>query len=192
MTKRNSLLPALALLAAFALPALTAAEDLRAVVHDVRGNPVLDARDNCVRTEWETPNDECGAAPAPQPHTRLASVYFEFNKSDLTQQARGTLDELLDTLHNKHIEAVTIAGYADAIGSHSYNQRLSEKRARTVQHYLRVHGFQHANTDVRALGKSHARTVEECKGLKDGKLHACMQEDRRVDIEVAVLGSSQQ
>jgi OOP family OmpA-OmpF porin len=187
MTKRSSLFSAFALLAALALPAWTSAEDLKAVVHDARGNPVTDARANCVRTEWETPTDECGAAPAPQAHTRLASVYFEFNKSVLTAQGRATLDELLETLRNKHIEAVTIAGYADVIGSQSYNQRLSEKRARVVQHYLRIHGFQHSNTDVRALGKSHARTAGECQGLKDGKLHACMQEDRRVDIEVGVI-----
>ncbi len=191
MTTRNSLLSAFALLAALALPAIASAEDFKAVVHDARGNPVTDARANCVRTEWETPSDECGA-PAERPHTRLASVYFDFNKSTLTAKGRATLDELLATLKHKHIEAVTIAGYADAIGSNSYNQRLSEKRARAVQHYLRVHGFQHSNTDVRALGDNHARTVAECKGLKDGKLHACMQEDRRVDIEVAVISKQQQ
>ncbi len=188
MTKRNSLLSAFALLAAVAIPAWSSfADDIKAVVHDVRGNPVTDVRTNCVRTDWETPSDECGAAPAPKPHTRLASVYFEFNKATLTAQGTATLNELLATLKHKHIEAVTIAGYADKIGSPSYNLRLSEKRARTVQHYLKTHGFQHANTDVRALGESEARTVAECKGLKDGKLHACMQEDRRVDIELSVL-----
>lgn len=185
MTKRNPLLPALALLAAIALPTFASAEpDLKAVVHDVRGNAVIDVRRNCVRTEWETPQDECGQIQA---HVRLASVYFEFNKSTLTAEARATLDELLATLRHKHIEAVTIAGYADPIGSHSYNKRLSERRARSVQHYLRSHGFQHANTDVRALGKDRAKTAEECRGLTDGKLHACMQQDRRVDIEVGVV-----
>ena|ERR1700761_4974967 len=188
MTKRTSLFPAIALLAAIALPAWASADDYKAVVHDARGNPVTDVRANCVRTEWETPTDECAGAPAVvQAHTRLASVYFDFNKSSLTPEARATLDELLATLRDKRIEAVTIAGYADPVGSKSYNQRLSEKRARSVQHYLKVHGFQHANTDIRALGESHARTFAECKGLKDGKLHACMQEDRRVDIELSVV-----
>ena len=187
MTKRNSLFSALALLAAVAMPAFSAsAEDLKAVVHDVRGNPVKDVRNNCVRTDWETPSDECGGAVRIAAHTRLASVYFDFNKSVLTPKSVATLDELLSTLHNKHIEAVTIAGYADTIGSNSYNQRLSEKRARTVQHYLRTHGFQNANTDVRALGKTRTRTAEECQGLKGEQLHACMQEDRRVDIELSV------
>jgi outer membrane protein OmpA-like peptidoglycan-associated protein len=188
MIKRNSLLSAFALMAAVAIPAWSSfADDIKAVVHDVRGNPITDVRTNCVRTSWETASDECGAAPM-APHTRLASVYFEFNKSTLTPEATATLNELLATLRHKHIGAVTIAGYADAVGSNSYNLRLSEKRARAVQHYLKVHGFEHSNTDVRALGDGQARTVSECKGLKDGKLHACMQEDRRVDIELSLLG----
>ncbi len=183
MTKRVSLLSAFALLAAVAIPAFSSADGYQAVVHDARGNPVMDARGNCVRTQWETPNEECGA---PAAHTKLASVYFEFNKATLTKKAKATLDHLLATLKDKKIEAVTIAGYADAIGSDSYNLRLSEKRAHAVQHYLKVHGFSHSNTDVRALGKSTASAA--CKGLKDGELHACMQEDRRVDIEVSAIG----
>jgi len=154
-------------------------------VHDARGNSVTDARGNCVRTQWETPNDECGVVVSGT-HTRLASVYFEFNKSTLTKEARKTLDELLATLKHKKIQAVVIAGYADAIGSDSYNKRLSEKRAHAVQHYLKAHGFHHAGTDIRALGKSEA-SAKKCKGLKDGELHACMQEDRRVDIELSVV-----
>lgn len=186
MTKRNSLLSACALLATVAISAWSYAEDIKDVVHDVRGNPVMDVRGNCVRTDWESNRDECGAAPVVKAHTRLASVYFDFNKATLTEQGTATLNELLATLKHRHIDAVTIAGYADHVGTPSYNLRLSEKRARAVQHYLKAHGFQHANTDIRALGETQTKTTEECKGLKDGKLHACMQEDRRVDIEVAV------
>jgi outer membrane protein OmpA-like peptidoglycan-associated protein len=182
MTKRISLLSAMALTVATLLPAISSAEDYRAVVHDVRGNAVKDVRGNCVRTKWETPSEECGYAKA---HEKLASVYFDFNKSVLTPKAKATLKALLATLKDKHIEAVTIAGYADAIGSDSYNLRLSEKRARAVQKFLRMHGFTHSNTDVRALGKSTAEA--KCKGLKDGKLHACMQEDRRVDVEISAV-----
>jgi outer membrane protein OmpA-like peptidoglycan-associated protein len=186
MSKQLSILSAFALLAAVAVPAFAAAggvnDSYQAVVHDARGNSVHDARGNCVRTQWETASEECDQGA----HTRLASVYFEFNKSTLTKKAKVTLNQLLATLKNKKIEAVVIAGYADAIGSDSYNLRLSEKRAHAVQQYLKAHGFHHANTDIRALGKSEA-SVKKCKGLKDGKLHDCMQEDRRVDIELSVL-----
>ncbi|MEI6730904.1 MAG: OmpA family protein [Pseudomonadota bacterium] len=78
---------------------------------------------------------------------------------------------------------MTIAGYADALGTDSYNLTLSEKRAKTVQAYLKANGFSNSNTTVRALGKASAGA--KCKGLKGEKLHACMQEDRRVDIELS-------
>ena len=117
-------------------------------------------------------------------HTRLASVYFDFNKSDLNKKGKVSLDKLLATLRHKHITAVTIAGYADAIGSDSYNLQLSRKRAETVKKYLNSHGFRHTDTEMRALGTSDA--AASCKGLKDGKLHVCMQEDRRVDIELSI------
>src|SRR5271154_5072117 len=104
MTKRISLLSAFALLAAVSMPVLSSAGDNKAAVHDARGNAVMDARGNCVRTQWETPSDECGESA----HAKLASVYFDCNKSTLTKKARETLDELLATLKNKKIEAVVI------------------------------------------------------------------------------------
>lgn len=185
MKKHISVISAIALLAAAAMPALSSAnENYRAVVHDVRGNAVMDARGNCVNTKWESNSDECNQGAKVKAHDKLASVYFEFNSSKLTKKGKASLDKLLKVIKNKKIEAVTIAGYADAVGSDSYNLRLSEKRAQAVQKYLKAKGFHHTNTDIRALGKSAASA--KCKGLKAAKLHACMQEDRRVDIELSV------
>ncbi|HEU5046953.1 MAG TPA: OmpA family protein [Rickettsiales bacterium] len=189
MTKRISIVSAIAFAAAVVLPVASFAQDMipNAIVHDSRGNQVKDERGNCIRTTYGDHNENCGAAVAqvvqePVAHTRLASVYFDFNKSTLNKKGRVTLNKLLRTLRNKKIEEVTISGYADALGSDSYNMALSKKRAEAVKHYLNAHGFKHADTEMHALGKKDADA--SCKGLKDGKLHACMQEDRRVDIEV--------
>lgn len=184
MKKQLSLISAIALIAAAPMPVFSNPNDaIRAVVHDARSNPVLDERGNCVTTKWESNNNECGQEVKVKAHDKLASVYFEFNSSKLTPKGKATLNQLLKTIRNKKIQAVTIAGYADAVGSDSYNLRLSEKRAKTVQQYLKSHGFRHSNTDMRALGKSAAAAT--CKGLKGPKLHSCMQEDRRVDIEIS-------
>ena len=186
MTKRISLISALALLAAASAPMFVSAnENIKAIVHDVRGNVLLDERGNCVNTKWHSNSAECGqTVKAEQARDKLASVYFDFNSYKLTPKGKATLNKLLKTLRNKKIEAVTIAGYADAVGSDSYNLRLSEKRAKAVQAYLKAHGFRHTNTDMRALGKSAASAA--CAGMKTEKLRACMQEDRRVDIELSV------
>lgn len=188
MNKHLSFISAIALMTAAAMPVVVNAnENIKAVVHDVRGNVVLDERGNCVHTKWDANANDCGGqvVKVAKAQDKLASVYFDFNSSKLTKQAKITLNKLLKTLQNKHIEAVTIAGFADAVGSDSYNLRLSEKRAQAVQSYLKANGFHHSNTDMRALGKSEAST--KCKALKGEKLHACMQEDRRVDIELSVV-----
>lgn len=183
MTKRTSMISAVAIVAAFVVPAISFAQAPNAIVHDSRNNQIKDIRGNCVRTLYGVKGEECGMT-VEKAHTRLASVYFDFNKSDLNKKGKASLDKLLATLKHKKIHAVTIAGYADAIGSDSYNMQLSKKRAETVKKYLNAHGFKHTNVDMRAFGKSNAEAA--CKGLKDGKLHACMQEDRRVDIELSV------
>ncbi len=188
MITRISLLSAAALIAVIAAPAISHSEyenGDKAIVHDIRNNPIKDIRGNCVRTKWEGTGEECGVE-VDKAHVKLASVYFDFNKSTLTPKGKATLNKLLATIKDKKIHEVVIAGYADSIGSDSYNLRLSDKRAHTVKAYLKAHGFKHANTEVRALGKKDAETGAKCKGLKDGALHACMQEDRRVDIELSV------
>ncbi len=185
MTKRFSIISAVAFVAAVVVPAVTFSQAPNGIVHDSRNNPVRDTRGNCVRTLYGVKTEECGGVVvAEKVHTKLASVYFDFNKATLNKKAKKSLDQLLATLKHKKIKAVTIAGYADAVGSDSYNMQLSKKRAEVVKKYLNAHGFHHADTTVRALGKKDASAT--CKGLKDGKLHACMQEDRRVDIELSV------
>ena len=183
MNKLFSTLSIFAVFATIVAPAVTFAQAPKSVIHDSRGNEVKDSRGNCVRTNIDAESEECGAVKtAEKPHTKLASVYFEFNKASLTKKSRITLNKLLAHLKNKKIASVTIAGYADAVGSDSYNVTLSAKRAATVQSYLKAHGFSNTNTTIRALGKSAANA--SCKKLNDGKLHQCMQEDRRVDIEL--------
>lgn len=182
MTKRI-VISAIAIVAAAVIPAIAFSQIPSAIVHDARGNQVKDNAGDCVRTLYGVKDEDCGAAP--QVGKKLASVYFEFNKSTLTKKGENTLNHLLATLKHDKIEAVMIAGYADSVGSDSYNLELSKKRAETVKHYLNAHGFKHTDTTLRAFGKEHAKAA--CKGLKDGKLHACMQEDRRVDIELSVI-----
>ncbi|MEI7668588.1 MAG: OmpA family protein, partial [Pseudomonadota bacterium] len=183
--KKISLISAIALMAAFAAPSLVSATEATAIVHDARNNQIKDSRGNCVRTIYGVKDEQCGGEVKVQKaHTKLASVYFDFNKSELNKKARVALDQLLVNLKNKKIGSVIIAGYADEIGSNSYNLQLSKKRAQSVKKYLNQRGFKNTDVDLRALGETKADS--NCKGKTDGKLHACMQEERRVDIELNV------
>jgi outer membrane protein OmpA-like peptidoglycan-associated protein len=61
---------------------------------------------------------------------------------------------------------VTIEGYTDNIGSESYNQKLSEKRANTVKNYLTSKGIDSGRITV--SGKGESNPVAD-NGTADGR-----------------------
>lgn len=71
----------------------------------------------------------------------LEPLYFEFNKSNIDEMALQALSRNIKTL-NEHPDAVIeIGAYSDSRGSASYNQALSERRAKAVVKELKKLGF---------------------------------------------------
>ncbi|MEM6664234.1 MAG: OmpA family protein [Pseudomonadota bacterium] len=63
-------------------------------------------------------------------------VYFGFNRTNLTDRARATLDEVVGAVQSMGATALSLVGHADTVGSAGYNQGLSERRARRVANAL--------------------------------------------------------
>jgi OOP family OmpA-OmpF porin len=63
-------------------------------------------------------------------------VYYEFNKSTPTADSTGNIDFILTYLRNNPSAKIEITGYADEIGSTSYNDTLSNARANNVKETL--------------------------------------------------------
>ncbi len=187
--------------------------DNRDVVRDTGGQIVHLDNGTCVRTKWLTDRDACAppqrvaqqpiaqqpVAQQPVPPTRSVrmvsdltqedrTVYFKFNRSVLSVEAKQHLDTLARVLKsNESIKEAKIVGYADRIGSPAYNQKLSQKRAETVRSYLIARGYTNANvTETRWVGESEPST--HCPAMKShSRLIACLHNDRRVEVEVAYL-----
>ncbi len=130
--------------------------------------------------------------PAPtQKFTLSADALFDFDKATLKPEGIKKLDELADALRGKQHDTIRATGHTDRIGSVRYNQRLSERRADAVKKYLQGKGLDANNIIAAGKGKSQPVTKPtDCKGPKMSRaaVRACLQPDRRVDIEV---GSSQ-
>ena len=76
-------------------------------------------------------------------------------------------------------------GHADRFGSDSYNQSLSERRAAAVKAYLLGKGIDANRIKTEGRGETQPVTKPgECAGAKSAKVIACLQPDRRVNIEV--------
>ena len=113
-------------------------------------------------------------------------VLFAYAKADLKAEGRQALDNLLATLVkiNPSESAIVVIGHTDRIGSDNYNQKLSERRARTVLNYLVQKGVPAEIITSRGMGKSQPVTGTKCNALRGADLKACLAPDRRVEIEV--------
>ena len=67
-------------------------------------------------------------------------VYFGFDKTNLTDAARATVDEVIAAVNAMGTSALSLVGHADTVGSTGYNQGLSESRARRVSEALIARG----------------------------------------------------
>ncbi|NDF12066.1 MAG: hypothetical protein EB060_04525 [Proteobacteria bacterium] len=173
-------------------PAAQASPENRAVVRDARGNPVRDARGDCVRSSSYIGTDQCDVVQERVAYSARHSytedertVYFNFDKSNLTADARNRLNSLTKALKaDEQVKAAHIVGFADRIGSEEYNERLSKRRAVAVKDYLVGQGL--VNTDVtetRWVGENAPST--QCdKNLGRSELISCLARDRKVEVEV--------
>ncbi|WP_313704736.1 OmpA family protein [Massilia sp.] len=126
-------------------------------------------------------------APPPPPPARFekvtleASKMFDFDKAELRMPA-PRLDEIAAALQaDTSITNVDITGYTDRLGSEKYNQKLSERRANAVRDYLVSKGVDAGR--LNAVGKGEANPVVECNQKKRAELIACLEPNRRVEVE---------
>ena len=132
--------------------------------------------------------------PVIQKITLSTDVLFDFGKAELKDSGKQRLDQLAGEIKDADVDEIIAVGHADRIASQDYNQKLSEARAQAVKDYLTQRGAKSNVITAQGKGESQPVTGEDCKklGAESGsnkKLVACLQPDRRVEIEV--LGSRQ-
>jgi len=130
--------------------------------------------------------------PVIQKLTLSTDVLFDFGKAELKDSGKQRLDQLASEIKDADVDEIVAVGHADRIASEDFNQKLSEARAQAVKGYLAQQGAKSNTITAEGKGESQSVTGDECKKLgaergSNKKLVACLQPDRRVEIEV--LGS---
>jgi iron complex outermembrane receptor protein len=92
-------------------------------------------------------------APAPAAVARSYMVFFDFNKSDLTAEAAGIVDQAARNAAPAKATEITVTGHTDTVGSDVYNMRLSKRRAESVAAQLEKDGVASAEIAIVAKGK---------------------------------------
>ena len=127
-------------------------------------------------------------APAPRKVTFSADSLFDFDKATVRPAGKQQLDKLAADLRGANFDVIRVTGHTDRIGSHAYNMKLSTRRAEAVKAYLvQSAGIPAGKITARGTDGSDPVTKPgDCKGKKATKaLIACLQPDRRVEVEVA-------
>lgn len=84
----------------------------------------------------------------------LNNIFFDYDKYELLPQSKSDLDNLIDFLTLNPQVKIEIGGHTDNTGNESYNQLLSENRAKAVHDYLLHAGIQKARLSYRGYGPS--------------------------------------
>ena len=141
-----------------------------------------DGVNNCVD---KCPNSQAGQVVGPDgcpvPVTiDLRGVNFDFDRDTLRPDAVATLNEVVTILKQYGDLRVEVAGHTDLCGPETYNQGLSERRARAVYDFLTSNGIASARL-VGPVGYGESRPLEPTAQTSP----ACRSEtNRRTELNV--------
>jgi outer membrane protein OmpA-like peptidoglycan-associated protein len=106
-----------------------------------------------------------------------ATVNFNFDSAQLTPEAKESLDQLASQIRDRGNFILEIQGFADSIGSDSYNNQLTQKRADAVRRYL-------AEQHNIPLFRMHILGFGEVRAVADNSTRAGRAQNRRVEIRL--------
>jgi len=89
-------------------------------------------------------------APVPQNFT----VFFDFNKSTLTPEAKRIIASAAQEFQKGHFVSISVTGHTDTVGTAAYNQKLSDKRAMAVKEELQKLGVSNDSIKEAGVGKN--------------------------------------
>jgi peptidoglycan-associated lipoprotein len=84
----------------------------------------------------------------------LLTIYFEYDKYDLTPEILEILAINAEALSNHSQAIIRVEGHCDERGTEEYNLALGQKRAQAVQDYLIKYGIDPATISIITFGES--------------------------------------
>lgn len=159
---------------------MTAVSSLSHAIQGVPWNQTLTPYDDpsgpehmsCEYFHWRAPRCPEKVAPA---NVVLDGVNFDFDKATLRPESYSILDGNVARLKGNS-KNVTIEGHTDSIGSDTYNQSLSERRANTVKEYFISKGIE--GSRLSAVGKGESSPISD-NSTAEGRF-----KNRRVELKV--------
>lgn len=129
------------------------------------------------------PQPPVAQAPAVPPVPQSYMVFFDFDKSDLTPEAKRILAAAAQDYQRGGFVRVVVTGHTDTVGSDAYNLKLSQRRANAVKAELIKDGVSDDQIDATGVGKK-GLLVPTANGVREAQ-------NRRAEIVFRPSGQPQ-
>ena len=106
----------------------------------------------------------------------FTDVFFDYDKAELSDAARATLDKNAAVMKKWTSVRITIEGHADSRGTNEYNLALGERRANATRDYLGSLGIDLARVAMVSKGEEQPFCAEETE--------SCFSENRRAHVVI--------
>ena len=109
----------------------------------------------------------------------LLSIYFDLDSYVIDDDARPSMDMVVQAMSSQPDLKLVIEAHADSRGSKSYNMKLTQRRAQSVLDYLATQGIEKSRLEARAYGE--AGLLNKCDNCTEEK----HRDNRRLTFQVA-------
>ena len=116
------------------------------------------------------------AAIAAARSTLTATIYFDYDQSEITDESRAKLDAKVPILSQNAAVRIRIAGHTDSRGSDEYNLALGQRRAAAAKRYLTDRGIDGGRIEIVSFGEERGACTEESD--------SCYSRNRRDEFEI--------
>ena len=89
----------------------------------------------------------------------LNSIFFEFDKSNITKEGAFELDKLVQVMNQNPEMVIMVKGHTDNRGSDAYNMNLSDRRARSAVQYVISKGIAKSRISGKGFGESEPKVA---------------------------------
>jgi len=118
-----------------------------------------------------------GKAPATSSSSPLKDVFFDFDRYDLSADARTVLRANAEWLKTNPAVRVEIEGHCDERGTNEYNLALGAKRAQAAREYLSTLGISSERLSTTSFGEE----IPVCRESNE----SCWKQNRRARFVIA-------
>jgi outer membrane protein OmpA-like peptidoglycan-associated protein len=87
----------------------------------------------------------------------LQPIYFEYNKSNITQEGANELDKLVKVMNENPKLVILAKSHTDSRGNDNYNLNLSQRRAKATMQYIISKGIDNARIDGKGFGETELK-----------------------------------